>query len=124
MIRVQCCESIAAMKNISRLCLLFVALLAIAAVPPAEAAKKKKKAEAPVHRATVIESIAPNSITVSGENGTKTYEITRFTEITLRGQRATLADLSAGMMVSVIMGTDPLKASRINASDSPASGKK
>ena len=109
------------MTKFSTFSLAFLAVLALVLTPVAEGGKKKKKADAPAFHPTVIQSVTPNSITISGEGGTKTLEITKFTEITVRGQRATLGDLTPGMRVSVTMGTDPSKASRINASDAPAS---
>ena len=74
------------MKNFGSLLLVLPVLLTLVLAPGAEAGKRKKKTEAPVHHATVIDSVTPNSITISGEGGTKTLEITKFTEITVRGQ--------------------------------------
>jgi hypothetical protein len=60
-----------------------------------------------------------NAITVSEEKTTRTFIITQFTEINVNGQRATIADLKAGMTVSVTIGVDPTRASRINATGAP-----
>ena len=49
----------------------------------------------------------------------KTFAITQFTEITVKGQRAKVTDLQPGMSVSVTLGTDPSKLSRISAGDPP-----
>ena len=43
--------------------------------------------------------------------------ITQFTEITVNGRKATAAELKPGMTVNVTLGTDPSKASRINATE-------
>lgn len=104
------------MQGIIRL--LCALLLAFAFLTAAEAAKKKK--EPPKPRGTVIATVTPESITITENATTKTFAITRFTEILVKGQRATLADLQPGMAVSVTLASDPTKASRINASDPPA----
>jgi hypothetical protein len=39
----------------------------------------------------------------------------QFTEINVNGRRATAAELKPGMTVTAVLGTDPTKASRINA---------
>jgi hypothetical protein len=77
-------------------------------------ASKKKPSPTP-SQAPTIASVTANSITVTEATTTKTLTITQFTEINVNGQRATAADLKPGMKVSVILGTDPSKASRINA---------
>jgi hypothetical protein len=67
----------------------------------------------------VIASVTPTAITVTEAKATKTYTVTQFTEITVNGQRATVADLKPGMTVNVTLGTDASRASRINASGAP-----
>lgn len=77
---------------------------------------KKKPAPAPL-RPPTIASVTSDSITIKAENATKTLTITQFTEINVNGRKATAAELKPGMVVNVTLGTDPSKASRINATD-------
>jgi hypothetical protein len=75
----------------------------------------KKKKEPPVVHVPTIASVTATSITVTEEKTTKTVAINQFTEITVNGQKATVAELKPGMGVTLTLGTDPTKASRINA---------
>jgi hypothetical protein len=95
------------------------ALLAAVISEPALGRGRKKYTPAPTIKAPVIASVGPSSITITEQSGTKTYTITQFTEISVNGQRATVADLKPGMTVNVTLGTDASKASRINASGAP-----
>ena len=79
------------------------------------AASKKKPAPAPVVQAPTIAAVTADSVTVKDAQGTKTLTINQFTEITVNGRKATAAELKPGMVVTVTLGTDPTKASRINA---------
>lgn len=94
------------------------AALALALITPGFAAERKKKA--PEYHDTVIASVAANAVTITEDKTTKTFPINQFTEITLKGQKATIADLQPGMAVSVTLGTDGVTASRVAASDPPA----
>jgi hypothetical protein len=89
-------------------------LLGLLPISPAFGASKKKSPP-PQHQAPVISSVSANSITVAEEKTVRTFTITLFTEINVNGQKATVTDLKPGMTVSITMGTDPAKASRINA---------
>lgn len=97
--------------------LLVVLTLLIATVNPAVGfdKKKKKKATPPEIHETVISSVTPTVITITENKATKTFTITQFTEINMNGQKASVTDLKPGMTVSVTMGTDPSRASRISA---------
>ncbi len=95
---------------------LIVVLLALSVIAPAFAGGKKKGSE---YHDTVIASVAGNALTITEDKATKTFPTTQFTEITVKGQRATLADLKPGMAVSVTLGTDGVSASRIAAGDPP-----
>ena len=105
---------------------LFIAisvLLVALATPPAFAGSKKKKATpGPQHQAPVIASVTGNTITVSEEKTARTFIITQFTEINVNGQRAAVADLKPGMTVSVTIGVDPIRASRVVATGVPVGG--
>lgn len=94
-------------------------LLCLTIIPPTslEARGKKKQPESQT-RPTTIASVSPDSITVSYGESTKTYTITKFTEITVKGQRAQVSDLQPGMSVSVTL-SDATKLSRITAGDAP-----
>ncbi|MEN3371238.1 MAG: hypothetical protein V7609_3381 [Verrucomicrobiota bacterium] len=85
-------------------------------VAPAFGASKKKDSPPPLIKAPTITAVTATSITVAEGKIIKTLGITQFTEITLNGQKATAAELKPGMTVSITLGTDPTKASRINAS--------
>ena len=93
---------------------LLVLFCAVLAVSPAFAASKKKATPAPVIT-PVISSVTATSVTVTEGKNAKTLAITQFTEITVNGQKATVAELKPGMNVTVTLGTDPTKAARINA---------
>ena len=93
---------------------LTVAMCGVLSLSPAFGASKKKK-EPPVVHVPVISSVTATSITVAEEKTTKTLAITQFTEITVNGIKATAAELKPGMAVTVTLGTDATKASRINA---------
>jgi hypothetical protein len=98
-------------------------LLVGLATSPAFAGSKKKKATAPAqYQAPVISSVTANTITVSEEKTTRTFVITQFTEINVNGQRGAVADLKPGMTVSVTMGVDPTRASRVVATGVPVGG--
>jgi hypothetical protein len=75
-----------------------------------------------VYHAPIISNASGNAITVSDQKTTRTFTITRFTEINVNGQRATIADLKPGMTVNVTIGMDPSYASRIVATGLPAEG--
>jgi hypothetical protein len=97
------------------------ASLILAAATPAFAGSKKKKATpAAQYHPPVISSVTGNSITVSEAKTARTFTITQFTEISVNGQRGTIADLKPGMTVSVTIGVDPTRAGRINATGAPA----
>jgi hypothetical protein len=96
-------------------------LLAAIAFTPAFGKGKKRKA-IPAYQQPVIASVTGNAITVSDQKTTRTFTVSQFTEINLNGQRATFADLKPGMTVNVTIGTDPTRASRINAEGVPAQG--
>ena len=75
----------------------------------------KKKTPPPLIKSPTISSVTATSITIAEEKIAKTLTITPFTEINVNGQKATVADLKPGMLVTVTLGTDPTKASRVNA---------
>jgi hypothetical protein len=99
----------------SRFFLAAIAVLLGLLIPtPVFGASKKKPSPTP-SQAPTISSVSADSITVTEPKGAKTLAITQFTEITVNGQRATAAELKPGMTVTIALGTDPSKASRINA---------
>ena len=102
------------MKETRFLVSLVAALLGVVAIAPASGASKKKPSPTP-QQGPVISSVSANSITVTEAKVVKTLTITQFTEITVNGQKATIAELKPGMTVSVTLGTDPTRASRVNA---------
>jgi hypothetical protein len=108
------------MKNIWFVVSLLLVL--ITASPASAGSKKKKATPAPRYQAPVIASVTGNTITVSEEKTARTFIITQFTEINVNGQRAAIADLKPGMTVSVTIGVDPTRASRINATGVPVGG--
>src|SRR6266446_10939294 len=107
------------MKNILSV---VISVLLVALATPAFAGSRKKKATPTQYQAPVISSVTGNTITVSEEKTTRTFIITQFTEINVNGQRAAVADLKPGMMVSVTIGVDPTRVSRINATGAPVGG--
>jgi hypothetical protein len=83
-------------------------------------AGNSKPRATPVHHHTVIESVSSDSITVTQADGTKTYKITPNTEITFKGETATVDQLQAGMRVQVTPdAVDEDTAGEIAASDPP-----
>jgi hypothetical protein len=110
-----------------RTMLLFVVWILVTALALAPAFgkdRKKKATPVPAYHPPAISSVTGNAITVSDQSTTRTLTITQFTEITVNGQRASIADLKPGMTVSVTLGMDPSRAARINATDAPRGGKK
>jgi hypothetical protein len=102
-----------------------VIVLAIALTTAAFAGGKKKKASpAPKDHTPVISSVTGNSITVTQDKATRAYTITRFSDVLVNGQKATIADLRPGMAVSVTIGVDPSQASRVVATGAPGGKKK
>lgn len=98
-------------------------LLAAMAFTPAFGKGSKKKAT-PATQQPVISSVNGNAITVTQQKTARTFVVTQFTEITVNGQRATIANLKPGMTVNVTIGVDPSQAARINANGVPGGGKK
>jgi|SRR5947207_42869 len=103
------------MKRSAVSCLVVCAWLVVVTIAPAFGGRKKSTSPAPQHHEPVISSVGPNTVTVSDNKTTKTLTVTRFTEINVNGQKATMADLKPRMTVTVILGTDPTVASRISA---------
>lgn len=68
---------------------------------------------------TTITSISENSVTVQEAKATKTFTITKDTEIDYNGQRVALSALQPGMRVEISSGMTEGVASRINASEAP-----
>jgi hypothetical protein len=82
-------------------------------IVPALAGSRKAKPKATPHP-TAISAVTGNTITVTDQSSTKTVTVTQFTEITVNGQKATLADLKPGMTVSLALSS-PTQASRVTA---------
>jgi hypothetical protein len=99
-----------------------VLLVALTTASAFAGSKSKKPSPAPKYHPPVISSVTGNGITVADGKTTRAFTITQFTEITLNGQKATIAALQPGMTVNVTIGVDPSKASRITAMGVP--GKK
>jgi hydrogenase maturation factor len=108
---------------ISFLYLVFLSLLAGITTP---LQLEARPTPTPSHQETVISNVSANAITVTTQiisgtgkvldkTSTRAFVITKFTEITVNGQRATVVDLKPGMKVSVTAGMDASQAARINA---------
>jgi len=95
--------------------LVHVVLFAVAVTPAFAGSKKKKASPTPKYQPPVISSVTGNTITVTEEKTTRAFIVTQFTEITVNGQRASIADLKPGMTVNVTIGVDPSQAGRIIA---------
>ena len=103
----------------NRLLVVVWILLAAIAFAPAFGKDSKKKTT-PAYQPPVIASVTGNAITVSEQKTVRTFTVTQFTEISVNGQRASIADLKPGMTVSVTIGVDPSRAARINATGVPS----
>jgi hypothetical protein len=103
------------MKNFKLLSFVLFVVLGCALVQPCLARGKKKATPAPTARPTMISAVTGNSITVTDEKTAKTLTVNQFTEISVNGQKGTLADLKPGMVVNVVLGTSPTQASRVTA---------
>lgn len=111
------------MKLLPRVFALFLAAGVLLALPAQISAKGKgtqKKPEPVVHDAVSV--VTDNSITVAGKKESRTYTITRFTEIIVNGQRATAKAIEVGMSVSVGADSSGV-ATLINAHTAPKSKK-
>jgi hypothetical protein len=95
------------------LVVVWILLAAIALTSAFGKGQKKKATQA--YQQPVIASVAGNAITVSEQKTARTFTVTQFTEISVNGQRASIADLKPGMTVNVTIGVDPSRAARINA---------
>ncbi|MBO0695555.1 MAG: hypothetical protein J2P56_05575 [Verrucomicrobia bacterium] len=102
------------------LSILLVALMGV----PTLAGGRKKKMSTPKSQAPTISGVTGNTITVTHDKATRAFTITRFSEITVNGQKATITDLKPGMTVSVTIGVDPTQASRVVATGVPEGRKK
>jgi hypothetical protein len=79
----------------------------------------------PSHQEIVISRVTPETITIElkmvsatgrvEEKRSKTFTVTKFTEITVNGRKGTATDLKAGMRVNITAGTDRTVAARIDA---------
>jgi hypothetical protein len=107
-----------AMKKSFFVQLVVVALLVIVTIAPVFGAGKKKATPPEAHD-KLISSVTGKAITVTEGKVTRAFIVSQFTEINVNGQKATIADLKPGMIVSVTIGTDPSRASRVNASGVP-----
>ena len=104
--------------------LLIVVWILLAAIALASAfGKGQKKKATQAYQQPVIASVTGNAITVSDQKTARTFTVTQFTEISVNGQRANIADLTPGMTVNVTIDVDPSRAARINATGVP-SGKR
>ena len=92
------------------------ALIQILALDTTLGAGRKRKAPPPEQRAPVISNVTANSVTVTTQTQTRTFIVTPFTEISVNGQKGTIADLKSGMKADVTIGIDPTRAGRIVAS--------
>jgi hypothetical protein len=102
------------MKTIKiRFSTLFTILFLCLFVLPTFGAGRRKSTPVPVHE-TVVTSVSPTSIVITADKVPKTYTVTQFTEVTVNGQKSTLADVKPGMLVSVTL-SDPTHLSRISA---------
>jgi hypothetical protein len=99
-------------------------LLAFAIDPAFAGSKKKKASSTPKYQPPVISSVIGNTVTVTERKMTRAFIVTQFTEISVNGQRATVADLKPGMTVNVTIGLDPSQAGRITATGAPASDRR
>ena len=105
------------LPSILRRTVFVVASLAL--VTSSSAGGKRAKPKPIEYHDTVITSVDATSIVISQDKVAKTYAITPTTEITVKGQRATVAALQSGMAVSVTMASNPTTAARIAASAPP-----
>lgn len=105
------------MKTSLRLLLTLAFALGLSASTGLAASKKNKKE--PEKSYTTISSVTPDSITISENKVTKTFPITQFTEILVKGQKSTVAALQPGMLVTITLGSDGVRAARIHAGDPP-----
>jgi hypothetical protein len=101
-----------------------VLIVALATTPAFAGGKKKKASPAPKDHTPTISSVVGNSITVTQDKATRAYTITRFSEVMVNGQKATIADLKPGMAVAITIGIDPTQASRVVATGAPNGKKK
>jgi hypothetical protein len=109
----------------SKLLVIISIVLAVSVAAPAFAGGRRKKASpTPKYHATVISSVTGNTITVTQDKVTRAFTITRFSEILVNGQKATMVDLKPGMTVNVTIGVDPSQASRVVATGVAGGGKK
>jgi hypothetical protein len=86
---------------------------------------KRGPTPVPTHPEVLISSVTGSSVTVTVQTVSdkgqvfaktnKTYTVTKFTEIQVNRQKATIVDLKPGMRVSVTAGMDPSQAARITA---------
>jgi hypothetical protein len=95
-------------------------------MPVSASSRKAAATPTPTHQVSIISAVTGNSITVETQTvadkggkvldkASRSYRISQFTEITVNGQRATIAELKPKMKVSVTIGTDPTQAARIVA---------
>lgn len=112
-------------ETVKKRLLVFVSVLVVLTTTSAIAGGKNKKGTpAPKYQPPIISSVTGNKITVTQEKVTRAFTITRFSEITVNGQKATIADLKPGMTVAVTIGVDPSEASRVVATGVPDGKKK
>lgn len=95
-----------------------VIALSICVFSPVHAGSKPRPT--PVHHHVTIEAVSATSITINEPGGVKTYKITPNTEISFKGQTATVDQLQAGMRVQVTPdAADDNTAGEIAANDPP-----
>jgi hypothetical protein len=113
----------------TRVCPVALCLLVLFAIPVLEAGRISSKhgpTPVPTHPETVISAVTASAVTVtvqtvSDKGGkvldktSRAYAVTKFTEINVNGQRASIADLKPGMKVTVTIGADSSQAARIVA---------
>jgi hypothetical protein len=89
-------------------------------LPPFQAVAGSKPRPTPNHHHITIESVSSSSITINEPGGVKTYKIGPHTEITFKGETATVDQLQAGMRVQITPdAADEDTAGEIQANDPP-----
>lgn len=89
-------------------------------MPAIQAVAGSKPRPTPVHHHVTIESVSADSITINQPGGVKTFKIGPHTEITFKGQTATVDQLQSGMRVQVTPdAADDDTAGEIMADDPP-----